>query len=371
MSDHQLLNQLKGIKELETAPVLWRAQLRQNLLKAVAADQPVNYSGWEKVWLIFKNFRAVTVQLHLAPVTLTIALLVATGIPVAQATAGSLPGQTLYPVKRLAEKVELSFKTSPTDRGLYYLQLANNRLQEVAAVSSPATQASLFKDYNINVGFAQASLQTAGQDHQAVASYDNLSQALAGQLLTLQNKTGNDAGYKAAVSLTEKLSSNTLAMLVSVSNNEQDDAPVAERLQSQIARVEAKLNGVDGKLVSLPQNKPLKVVIESKQSIVPVKEATRQAKDSLNQAKDLVEKKFYTLALQKVQEGEEITSQTEAVIDKTEAAGAQVTPATGDVKTDAKGKVEGATSDKTGESVKVDSAKTNQPTTVEPAVMEK
>ncbi|MBU1038704.1 hypothetical protein KKC17_00475 [Patescibacteria group bacterium] len=319
MSDRHLLNQIKELQNLKQAPVLWRQELRQTLLNTVAQEKTSAYSFKERVWLWAKETRLVVAPFRLAPIVAAVFLLIGGTVPVARATNQSLPGQTLYSVKRLAEKVQLSFQTNPLSRGLYYLDLANQRLVEINKLAGqPADQANLLRDYNISVGFAQASLQAAGQEANLVALYDSASQRLAQQLINLKDKVGEEAGYKAAIKVTEKLSDSSLALLVNFGAPENDGQVLANRLQSQITKAEAKLDGVDGRIIRLPQTKPLKVVIESKKTVVPVKEASKQAKASLNEARELIEKKFYTLALQKVQEGEEITNKAEEVIDSTE-----------------------------------------------------
>ncbi len=334
MSDHNLINQLKEVRNLKQAPVLWRQDLKQSLLKMAAKERSTSYSYGERFWLLAKQTRLAVAPFRLAPVLAVLLILLGGSVPVARATESSLPGQSLYALKRLSEKVQLSFKTNPLSRGLYYLDLANNRLVEVDKLAgNTKVQAELLRDYNINVGFAQASLQTVGGEAGVVARYDESSEQLAQRLISLKDKVGEEASYKAAIKLTEKLSSSSLALLVNFGAPVDDGQVLASRLQSQIAKVEAKLEGVDGKLIRLPQVKPLKVVIESKQTVVPAKEATKQAKVSLTEAKELVEKKFYTLALQKVQEGEEITSKTEEAIAKTEEPEAQVKGETQD-KTD-------------------------------------
>ncbi|MFZ5391046.1 MAG: DUF5667 domain-containing protein [Patescibacteria group bacterium] len=346
MSDRHLINQLKEVRNLKQAPALWRQDLKQTLLKTISQQPTLSYSYSERAWLWFKQTRLVVAPFRLAPVVAAILLLVGGSVPVVRATEGSLPGQSLYTVKRLSEKVQLSFKTNPLSRGLYYLDLANQRLVEVDKLASDSkAQAELLRDYNINVGFAQASLQTVAQEAGVVAKYDKAGEQLAQRLISLKDKVGEEASYKAAIKLTEKLSNSSLALLVNFGAPADDGQILASRLQSQIAKVEAKLNGVDGKLIRLPQTKPLKVVIESKQTVVPAKEAAKQAKESLTEAKELIEKKFYTLALQKVQEGEDITSKTEEAIAKTEEPEAQV---------------KGETQDKTDEPVVTPTEQINQ-----------
>ena len=53
----------------------------------------------------------------------------------ASASASSLPGEALYPVKRATEQVELTFHRDPADRGAFQLELAERRLDEARTLS--------------------------------------------------------------------------------------------------------------------------------------------------------------------------------------------------------------------------------------------
>jgi hypothetical protein len=66
--------------------------------------------------------------------TATVAALLATsfgGVGMAAASAATIPGEVLYPVKRVIEDSQLAFKFSDSSRGAYHLQLATERLAEV------------------------------------------------------------------------------------------------------------------------------------------------------------------------------------------------------------------------------------------------
>lgn len=56
----------------------------------------------------------------------------------ALAAEGSLPGEMLYPIKRGSEQLRLALATSPDSRSALLLSFAERRLNEVAAVCSPA-----------------------------------------------------------------------------------------------------------------------------------------------------------------------------------------------------------------------------------------
>lgn len=71
--------------------------------------------------------------------TTAVAVLLATafgGAGMAAASASTLPGDALYPVKRVIENSQFAFKYSDSSRGTYHLQLATERLTEVDDLAS-------------------------------------------------------------------------------------------------------------------------------------------------------------------------------------------------------------------------------------------
>ncbi len=319
----KILNQLSELKGVNSAPALWRSQNRADLLRAISVEPTKSYSWVENLNIWQLNFRHTLAPIRLAPMLASILIVVFGAVPFAQAMNASLPGQTLYPIKRLAERAELSWYANTQNQGVFYLELASRRLKEIKKVDPQIvpTQAWLLREYNIALAYAEASLQSTNESAALVAKFDSASLQLTRELRGLATQTNNKEAYQVALAMTEKLSSNSLAALINSSNtNPEANMPVTERLEDQIAQAEEKLNTVDGKLVKLPVNKPLpRVVVESKQAVMLVKEASKQAKESLAEAKQLIAKKNFTLALQKVQEVQDITKKSEDAINKVEA----------------------------------------------------
>jgi len=71
------------------------------------------------------------VVLVIAAAILTVGLL---GTAAVAASASSLPGDILYPVKRAVEKVELSIHRDPSSRARLHLEYAQRRLAELSAL---------------------------------------------------------------------------------------------------------------------------------------------------------------------------------------------------------------------------------------------
>ena len=324
MNKDNLIHQLHELGSIKRAPALWREQTRSRLLKQIEVTAFKPFSLAERLVYGWQQTRLTLAPMHLAPVIATVLIMVIGYSPFSAALATSLPGSPLYPVKRLAEKFELSLRSSSDSQGLFYLTLAGRRLSEVKAVSGAdvATQAELFRDYNINLGFAQASLETGLLSTDLAKTYDQATDILAANLNVLTPAPANRQVYKVALDLTSKVSSRALALLVSQHGSNGDgvrSAEVANRLATEIAKVEAKLEGVEAKIQLFPENSPApRVVITSKATVVPVAEASKQAKDNLAEAKELIARNEFGLALQKVQESEDLTEKSEAAVTEEE-----------------------------------------------------
>lgn len=343
MSDHKLLNQLKEIQVTKRAPALWREQTRERLLTLTETQTSRTYNFSEMVSLNWSRVRLAMSPVPIMPMLVVMLGLIFGYTPVSQAYSASLPGNLLYPVKRTIERVELSLRSTPATQGLFHLTLAERRLNEFNNLppSEALAKAGLLRDYNIDLSFAQASLRAA-DDSKLALQYDQVATELENKLANSKVSPSTQTSYNVAVVLTDKLSSTALAVLVDAHQNGQNGllpAAVAQRLESQVSKIQNKLDGMESRISEFPESKPaLRVVLETKQTIVPAKEASREAKKSLTEAMVLIQKKEFTLALQKVQESEDITTKTEAAITKAETPPV-ATPA------EEQGKVEGVNTD--------------------------
>jgi hypothetical protein len=341
MSDHKLFNQLKEIQVTKRAPALWREQTRERLLTLTETQTSRTYNFSEVVSLSWSRVRLVISPVPIMPMLVVMLGLIFGYAPISQAYSASLPGNLFYPVKRTVERVELSLRSTPATQGLFHLKLAERRLNEFNNLPPSATpaQAGLLRDYNIDLSFAQASLQAA-DDSKLAMQYDEVATELENKLANTKVSPNSQTSYNVAVVLTDKLSATALAVLVDAHQNGQNGllpAAVAQRLESQISKIQNKLNNMENRISEFPESKSApRVVLETKQTVVPAKEASREAKKSLTEAMVLIQKKEFTLALQKVQESEDITTKTEAAITKAETP-AVATP------TEEQGKVDGAT----------------------------
>lgn len=327
MSDRELVHQLSELKTVKSAPAVWRAGARERLLAQIDRQPSTSFTLAESFQLGLMRLRLRVAPVRLAPVFAVLALVFIVSVPFTSAMQSSLPGNSLYTLKRSFEQLQLSFFNNTAERqGVAYLTLANHRLDELARLPVGSTyQAQVLRDYNIALGFAQAGLHAAPLSSRLGAVYDDTLTVLGEQLHITPVGPAAQPAYLAALGLTDRLTGESLAFLVAAHQSGANGVlpqALSQRLEQQIAKVEAKLDGVDGKIRLFPTSKSAaRVVLESRQIIVPVREARQLAKDSLTQAKALVEQNQFTLALEKVQEGEDITAKAEAAVDKEAAAG--------------------------------------------------
>jgi hypothetical protein len=83
---------------------------------------------------------------------------------------GSLPGQSLYGVKRASENVQLSMAGTDTAKGKEYLQLAGNRVREVADLLSQPS--AMLATGGVSADGRQVSAHTASLISDTLASAD-------------------------------------------------------------------------------------------------------------------------------------------------------------------------------------------------------
>ncbi len=324
MKDKVLIKELQTLREIKKPASVWRDKTRNTIL-ALAEKKPI--LGWgvgERVLVGWFDFR-----LRFAPVpavALTTLLLIAVffTLPLTPGFASSKPGDFAYPLKRLEEKIQLSFRQNATSQGIYHLKLAERRLTELKAVPiGSEDQLALLRDYNINLSFAEANYHAVLDSGELARVYDGSAKKLEGDLNQVIVTNNSKEVYQAARELTAKISNDSLNTLVVLhqQGKTSDQQAVQERLQEEITKVEQKLVTVQLKLGELPAPKrnTSKVVIESRRAVVPATEAEKEASRTLAEAKVLLEQKEFSLALAKVKEGEVITLKTEEAISEVES----------------------------------------------------
>ena len=321
MSDQLLLKELRSIRKIHKPSTTWRDATRQRILSLAETKPLAGWSSverWRESWL---EFRWRLSPVPVVASTVVVLMLMFSCLPFSQTLAQSQPGDWLYPVKRLEERVELGMRTSPSSQGVYYLKLADRRLQELSHLPiGDSRQAELLRDYNVMLSFAQANYQAVAPTTQLAQIYDRATNNLITDLNQVVVANGVQNAYSSARKLTKDINSLSLTTLVSLHQPDgvSSQNEVTERLQQEITKVEEQLASVQTKLERLPgvAQRSSKVVLESRQQVVPVSEAGEEATKTLAEAKELLERKEFSLALEKLKEGEVITLKTEEAIDE-------------------------------------------------------
>ena len=93
----------------------------------------------------------------------------------ASASASALPGETLYPVKRATEQLELTFHRDLADRGAFQLELAERRLVEAHEVSERGPEfadlaTETLREFEVEVAAGTADLMEAYSEGNARGS---------------------------------------------------------------------------------------------------------------------------------------------------------------------------------------------------------
>jgi hypothetical protein len=104
-------------------------------------------------------------------------------------SSGAVPGDPLYGVKRAVERISLAMHRDPVGRAQLHVQFANNRLQEVAALTlAGRTPEELMDDLEIELDAAEhdaLSAQVLGKDADAILAH--VQQMIAKHVTVLTN----------------------------------------------------------------------------------------------------------------------------------------------------------------------------------------
>ncbi len=327
MRDNQLIKQLSSLREIKKPAVLWCDQTRKEILQLAEQKSGKEWFWQDKLVFYWWKTRSVVPQPVFVSLATILFLLVMT-VPINQAVASSLPGDWLYPVKRWQEKITLTLKQDAASQGAYYLHLASVRLAELKRLPiGDNEQARVLRDYNINLSFAQVNFEASSTSIKLANLYDQSINNFERELNEVVVPSKDREVYQTARELTQTLGDKALAVLVNLHVKDQEPQnAVTQRLSEEINKVEQKLSTVQSKIDKLPisQKQVARVVIESKRQIIGAQDAGEEASKTLAEAKELLEKKEFTLALEKVKEGETITLKTEKVLNEVEEVTGEV-----------------------------------------------
>jgi len=99
-------------------------RIQNHIRTAKLAEREIEENRWGKRGLVLSK----------VGVALVIVLVAVSAAGLAQASRGSLPGETLYSIKKVVEKVEIAIATSPEKKVKVLSTHAKNRLEEVVTL---------------------------------------------------------------------------------------------------------------------------------------------------------------------------------------------------------------------------------------------
>lgn len=99
------------------------------------------------------------------------------------ASAGALPGQLLYPVKRAVEKIDLAFHHDPASRARLHLEFAQRRLNELTTLLELRKEGQ-----NVDIGAAMSAYQSEISQVQQAVAEDPVNASLQALLTHVQDE---------------------------------------------------------------------------------------------------------------------------------------------------------------------------------------
>lgn len=204
---------------------------------------------------------------NLAVSLVSIIVVLTSGVLTVGASQSSLPGETLYPVKKASEQVALAV-ASDQDKPKIEIEQAGKRLEELAKISEKASDSNqhekvqqLMTEFQEKVDSASAHLSQLSDKGVSNSTANKAKVAETAKIVNEQSEKYTDVLQKTTDSLpqtvkdkvadkvavaaktTEKV--NFTALVVMIDNtSEQDKDQVVAKVQETIQKTEAKVNEI-------------------------------------------------------------------------------------------------------------------------------
>ncbi len=340
MNKSELLTKIKKLEQIEPSQ-LWTASNKAFIfeyIKTKEAEEKKPFilsagNGFAfareilgNLFLRLKNNRFVVCA------TVAIAVLVFGGNFILAKAAGSLPGDTLYPLKLAAEKTQLSFTLNRDKRVALTFELTEKRLNEyyllTTAESGDANSSQGAKiaaeNLKTQLDAASAELESAKskletQKTVAIAKIaDSKTSAYAQKLKNSADaKTAAKAGNKEAAEIIDKINEvNNNALTVLATNaSESDSKEVAAKVGEKIKSSEEKIGLIEQKILAVMIEQE-KNKTDSKENLTP--KLIIEAKGILQEAKTALLNNDRSKALELVISSEQISKVAEKMADAAE-----------------------------------------------------
>lgn len=263
MRDERLIKELQQLKDI-TPSASWKQQAKEVLLMQVRNTRPQDSRG-EGFFARFTHnlstakymvgvlvpsfFTTRTLMRQTALALLVAALTFSGGFAGVKASIGSLPGDTLYSVKRAMEYTQISLAVSQEEKATLEVEFAGRRVEEVEEIAKLDVSqkekseklAVATEGFTANVAAAASHLKnlTSEDALQTARQLDDKATSYEATLQDASKKVGGDAESKKtigeAVDAASELSAEALGILVAEYYAGESDIPETD-LKIRIAK---------------------------------------------------------------------------------------------------------------------------------------
>jgi hypothetical protein len=329
-SEKELFGQLKSLKKIEPRQD-WKQSGRELLLSQIKSQRQKLEPRLSVSSIIFIEFKKLTAfTLRPAGVVIVISTLaMGSGIVTVNAAFSSLPGDTLYPVKITAERVQLSLKLDEKDKMTMEMELAGKRIEELKKVKN--SNESSARDAKIKIPLQRFTeelgsinnrldnLKKTGNAADVVnlaVIVDDMTESYTSALEATKKEMPSSTKdtIKEALAASEKTNNNAVSIIID-NHNQANNKDAKDDL---VKKVEDRINKTDERVKQLQ--------IQEKINTTDIKEASIKSdeiKKTLDEARVLLESGNLSSAFDKVKESNELARTAEDINDdKAEATAA-------------------------------------------------
>lgn len=353
MSNKQIVAQLKKIKSLEPigkARENWVASNREILMHQInpqgkTAEKELSGYYWE---FIYSNLQQKVLRPALMAVLVFGAYFGYSAT--SMAAKASLPGEALYPIKVLSESIALATTISDEAKVKLKMDFVSRRGDELQQLARQPEDtegkteniSQTVKKITQDVGEVKDKLDKMSSQASDTSSIINTAKTIdektlkvekdivdAHAVLTTEVKKEVAKEVKEAIVKTEEVGTKALTVIVDKADksevkNSVTDKDITDRVSERIKNAEASVQAIAGEAKKISSSTPTtvlnKVVTSSTNgstTSTTIKEAVKEvtetkptlAQETIDQAKDLLESKDFSGALQKIQETKVIVAE--------------------------------------------------------------
>lgn len=266
-----IIYKLKTLQSIEPE-LAWQIEKKRKLMEKISVFSVKNDIILSSNDIYSKNTKFNIRNLvpgYLAVTLSTIMVILTGGVLTVGASQSSLPGETLYPVKKVSEQVALAI-ASEQDKPKVEIEQAGKRLEELEKISQKASDSDqhqkvqqLVADFQQKVDSANTHLiqlsdkgQTDGSIKTKVADVAQVVNEQSEKYAVVLQKTTDSLPDTIKVKVADQVADaakttekiNLAALIVMVSNDpSRNNEEITARVQKTLENAEVKLNGISEK----------------------------------------------------------------------------------------------------------------------------